>query len=229
MSIELLSYTHCWYQHVCDRAAGGCGEHCVKFRAMRSLLADSNLPMHLCFPPPLVAPPEDLNAYQRLKEIKDDIENWVRGGKNLYIYSKNYGNGKTAWAAKLLFAYFDKVWRRCSFEPRGVFMPLPELFERERLRMEKQDDSFMRIRKALVTAPLVVWDGIGQARLTDYRYDMMTYFISAREDAGKANIYTGNLDSSQICEWAGGSLAHRICQLSEVVQFTAEGARNNNG
>ena len=40
---------------------------------------------------------EDYAAFSRLKEIKNNINDFVKNGKNILIYSKNTGNGKTEW------------------------------------------------------------------------------------------------------------------------------------
>ena len=40
----------------------------------------------------------DLEAFNKLKNIEEHIDQFVSGGNNLYLHSTTCGNGKTAWA-----------------------------------------------------------------------------------------------------------------------------------
>jgi DNA replication protein DnaC len=170
------------------------------------------------FPQSLYAD-KDLPAFRQLKAIKDDIKNWVKEGNSLYLYSKSFGNGKTSWAVKLMLAYFNQIWRGNCFRTRGIFISVPEFFDRERLRMNNQDEEFIRIRDSLLDADLVIWDDVSIVKMTEYNSATFFNFVDARVLSGKANIFTGNLDQEKLKEFVGGRWASRIWNTSQVIEF----------
>ena len=58
----------------------------------------------------------DLENFEYLTTIETNVENFVAQGGNLYIHSKNTGNGKTSWALRLVQTYFEKIWLKASIE-----------------------------------------------------------------------------------------------------------------
>ena len=44
----------------------------------------------------------DKKKYEYLAHVKQNIEDFIKQGCSLYIYSRYPGNGKTSWAIKLL-------------------------------------------------------------------------------------------------------------------------------
>ena len=222
--MNTLKQKDCWYREVCSEAPHGCTATCVRFAEMLNLMQMSNLPKYMWFPQSLYAD-RDLAAFRQLKTIKDDIKNWVKGGNSLYLYSRSFGNGKTSWAVKLMLAYFNQIWRGNCFRTRGIFISVPEFFDRERLRMNNQDDEFIRIRDSLLDADLVIWDDVSVVKMTDYASATFFNFIDARVLSGKANIFTGNLNQEKLQEFVGGRLASRIWNTSQVIEFVDEDKR----
>ena len=51
--------------------------------------------------------------------------NFVKNGENLYIFSKNFENGKAIWAIKLMQNYFNQIWAGNGFTQRGLFIHVP--------------------------------------------------------------------------------------------------------
>lgn len=216
--METLKQKDCWYRDVCSEAPKGCTATCVRFAEMLYLMQRSNLPKYRWFPEPLYAD-KDLNAFRELKAIKDNIKNWVKEGNSLYLYSESYGNGKTSWAVKLMLAYFNQIWRGNCFRTRGIFISVPEFFDRERMRISNQDEEFTRIRDSLIDADLVIWDDVSCVRMTDYNASIFFNFIEARIMSGKANIFTGNLGPQRLEEFIGRRLTSRIWNASQVIEF----------
>ena len=216
--MHTLKHEQCWYREVCSEAPSGCTATCVRFAEMLNLMQTSNLPKYMWFPVTLYAN-KDIEAFRELKAIKDEIKNWVQEGNNLYLYSRSFGNGKTSWAVKLMLAYFNQIWRGNCFRTRGIFISVPEFFDRERLRMSNQDEEFIRIRDSLLEADLVIWDDVSVVRMTEYNIATFFNFVDARVLSGKANIFTGNLDHEKLTEFVGGRLASRIWNTSHVVKF----------
>ena len=174
--METINQKDCWYREVCSQAPDGCTATCVRFAEMLNLMQMSNLPKYRWFPEPLYAD-KDLPAFRELKAIKDDIKNWVKEGNSLYLYSEHYGNGKTSWAVKLMLSYFNQIWRGNCFRTRGIFISVPEFFDRERMRIGNQDDDFTRIRDSLLDTDLVIWDDVSCVRMTDYNASIFFNFI----------------------------------------------------
>ena len=222
--METLNQKDCWYREVCSQAPHGCTVTCVRFAEMLNLMQMSNLPKYRWFPEPLYAD-KDLKAFRDLKVIKGDIKNWVKEGNSLYLYSKSYGNGKTSWAIKLMLAYFNQIWKGNCFRTRGIFISVPELFDRERMRIGNQDEDFMRIRDSLLSADLVIWDDLSSVNMTEYNAAVFFNLIDARIMSRKSNIFTGNLSKDRLVEFMGERLASRIWNASQVVEFVGNDKR----
>lgn len=191
---------------------------------MSNLVELSNIPEYRWYPEPLTAD-VDIEVFRELKAIKDDIKNWVQEGHNLYLYSPRFGNGKTSWAIKLMLAYFHQIWRGNAFRCRGIFISVPEFFDRERQLINNRDEEFVRIRQDLITCDMVIWDDISSVKMTDYTSATFLNFLDARVLSRRCNVFTGNLDQSRIVELMGGRLASRIWNTSTVLQFKGQDKR----
>lgn len=214
----------CWYLNVCPLAPDKCGPTCVRFAEMLNLVKMSNIPEFRWVPAQLKAD-VDIEQFRRLKAIKDDIKDWVQSGNNLYLYSETFGNGKTSWAVKLMLAYFNQIWQGNCFRTRGIFISVPEFFDRERLRMNNEDEEFKRIRNDLLKCDMVIWDDVSSVKMTDYSSATFFNFIDARILSRKCNIFTGNLGQGRLEEFLGGRLSSRIWNTSTIIQFRGEDKR----
>lgn len=214
----------CWYSEVCPLAPETCGPTCVRFAEMLNLVEMSNIPEYRWVPAQLKAD-VDIEQFRELKKIKDRIKDWVQEGNNLYLYSDTFGNGKTSWAVKLMLAYFNQIWKGNCFRTRGVFISVPEFFDRERLRINNEDEEFKRIRNDLLKVDLVIWDDVSSVKMTDYSSATFLNFIDARVMSKKSNIFTGNLSRERLEEFLGGRLSSRICNTSRIIQFNGEDKR----
>ena len=215
----------CWYEDVCGVKGDSCGPTCVRYAEMLNLFQMSNIPRYRWYPERLVPGKGDRESFVYLRDVKNDIKNWVQGGNNLYLFSDTFGNGKTSWAVKLMSAYFNQVWRGNCFKTRGIFISVPEFFDRERLRMDNQDEDFKRIRQSLIECDLVIWDDVSSVKMTDYASATFFNFVDARVIAHRANIFTGNLGEERLKDFVGGRLASRIWNTSEIVELVGEDRR----
>lgn len=215
----------CWYEDVCGVKGDSCGPTCVRYAEMLNLFQMSNIPRYRWYPEKLVPGKGDRESFVYLRDIKNDIKNWVQSGNNLYLFSDTFGNGKTSWAVKLMSAYFNQVWRGNCFKTRGIFISVPEFFDRERLRMDNQDEDFKRIRQSLIECDLVIWDDVSSVKMTDYASATFFNFVDARVIAHRANIFTGNLGEERLKDFVGGRLASRIWNTSDIIEFVGEDRR----
>ena len=212
----------CIYSKVCTLTdTDKCGMDCFRYNQMKKLLDYSNLPKHLQTTFNMVAPTEDVQAWEKLRKYKNNILKNVQQGKNLYIYSPFCGNGKTTWGVRMLLSYLNEVWSQPVLRPRAIYMPVSELFDRERETIEHPDDSYFTLRTELFRADLVVWDDLGSTRVTDFNALTLLNIIDTREARGLSNVYTSNIGGAKVSELYGVRLGSRIWENSYKVKFSS--------
>lgn len=210
----------CWYKGVCEECVGE--DRCIKYTRMRLMMANSNIPVAKRVPIHLNIPKVDKTAYERLKDIRNNIYNFVYDGKSLYITSEIVGNGKTSSALKLLMGYFDELLDDDRYDdtPVGIFIHVPTLLVKLK-DFKTTDYEFEKLKKDLMTADLVVWDDIASTDMSAYDLSQLTVFIDNRIMNELSNIYTGNIISREDMSSAlGARLTSRIWNSkTEVVEF----------
>lgn len=212
-----LNRSSCWYSGVCQLEDINCTEHCLRYDEMSYLMTNSDIPRARQTPVSLIPSEEDYDAFCRLKEIKDNIVDFVDKGSNLFISSKHTGNGKTSWAIKIMLKYFDSVWAGNGFRVRGVFVNVPTLLSKLK---DFNNPSLQEYKNKLLAADLVIWDDIASSGISNYDYNQLLIFIDNRLLEGKANIFTSNVsDMSKFKELMGEKLASRVYLSSEIVEF----------
>lgn len=219
----------CWYKKVCNQAIDACSRDvcasCIRYLEMKHLMDSSGIPKIRQYPTALVPDDIDYDAFCKLAEIKDEIEQVVHDGEfNLYICSNNPGNGKTTWAIKLLMKYFDSVWAGNGFRTRGLFVNVPTLL----LQLKDFNNPLSEeYKNNILNADLVIFDDIAVSGISQYDYNNLLMYIDNRMLNGKANIYTSNKVSKQALESVIGSrLASRIWETSTVIEFRGKDRRN---
>lgn len=185
----------CWYKEVCV-ADVDCNM-CTRFQEMQYLMENSNLPKNKQKPIALTAPKCDLQAFNRLNEIKANMVDFVESGSNLYITSHNTGNGKTSWAIKLMLKYFDEIWAGNGFNVRAIFIHVPTFIIKSK-DFKNTDNEFEELKKKLLNVDLVVWDDLASTNLTSFDFTQLLAYIDYRTLNELSNIYTGNCDSKEI-------------------------------
>lgn len=213
-------YSNCWYESVCQKFGDNCQNMCVRYKEMRYLMDNSNLPPKKQQPQHLEAPDCDFDAYCRLADIKDDIVNFVEDGRSLYITSSHTGNGKTTWAIKLMHKYFDQIWGGNGFKPRAIFIHIPTFLGKCK-DFNTKDPEFERLKQLLYTVDLVVWDDIGCLGMSAYDATQLIMPLDARSNAGLSNIYTGNITTLDgLSKAIGSKMASRVFSKdTEVIIF----------
>lgn len=179
----------------------------------------SGLPKNRQYKQQLIPPEQDFKAFVELQTIKEGIVDFVENGHNLYICSRNFGNGKTTWAVKLLQQYFNEVWAGNGFRVRGVFIHVPTFLFKIRDSISNKDAGFEKLRSNIVDADIVVWDDIAATKLSDYDHANLLTYIDQRTFAGKTNIYTGNLVDNSIFAALGNRLASRVYNESRIIEL----------
>lgn len=210
----------CWYKEVCRNDCNTC----VKYSVIKSLMKLSGISESLHHPIALNCGDEDIKQFKRLQEIKDDVDGFVEDGGNLFICSKHTGNGKTSWAIKIMYKLFELEWDVWGpIEPLGMFLYVPEFLTSLKHFNNPLSDTYLENVKK---APLVIWDDLGAGKISDYDYTQMLVYLNARQQAGRANIFTSNyVTGDELAEYVGGRIASRIYNSSEIIELKGRDKR----
>jgi len=202
---------NCLYKEVCDLE---CSDSCIRYIEMRARQNIITLVPDDC----------DYSVFCTLADIKSDIKAFVEGGDNLYLVSKNTGNGKTTWAIKLMLKYFDEVWAGNGLRCRGLFIHVPTFLLKCK-DFDNKDPEFNDMKSNLLLVDLVVWDDIGSTGMSNYDLSQLLMYIDQRILAGKSNIFTGNLMYSDLEKSLGSRLASRIWNTSSIAELKGKDKR----
>lgn len=218
----------CWYRKICDLSK--CNDiFCIRHYKMDALTHLATMEGKQKYAIPLQPANVDIEAYKRLRDIKNNISKFVAEGNNLLIYSKNTGNGKTEWAKKLILSWFDNIWSTSDFVCRGLFISLPRLVASMKENISKPNEYYQYVNENLLTADIVVWDEINYKEWTPYEQDFMLNIISQRISFGKSNIYTTNYRLDDVEKKLGSRLSSRIIGCSEKIEFNGSDKRGWGG
>ena len=169
---------------------------------------------------------KDRPSFVRMKEIENNIEDFVNKGESLYIHSPITGNGKTAWSVRLLMSYIFHIWYKSDMSCRALFINVPRLFIALKDNISRPSEYIKHIKENVLTADIVVWDEIGTKATTEFESENLFNFINARIDAGKSNIYTSNASKRELSELLGKRLYSRIVTQSEEIELYGRDKRN---
>jgi len=216
----------CWYTSACGKyESPECNASCIRYMEMDFLMQNSGIPRNKQYSVLLTPSKKDVQAFVTLKEIKDDIIAFVENGESVYIYSHNFGNGKTTWAIKLMQKYFDKIWAGNGFRCRGIFIHVPTFLTKIKEGISRKDEDFETLKSRLTTVDLVIWDDIAATKLGDFDHANLLTYIDQRKLNQLSNIYTGNLHQNELQEALGNRLASRVWNDSTPVKFVGADRR----
>ena len=212
----------CAFKEVCTKVPCE-GASCIRFLEYHKLLELSKIPKAYIPYKELEAPDKDWDAYDRLREIQDNILDFVNEGKSIYLWSKNCGNAKTTWATKLLKAYFGKVWAGNAFRRRGYFIHVPSFLQRLKDNISERND-ILEIKEAIRTSDMVVWDDLAVKAVSEYELEVLLSLLDERISSGKSNIVTGNSNRQTMEAMLGKRITSRIFS-SVVIEFKGKDMR----
>lgn len=217
-----MNIQNCWYKRICTEQ---CSKNCIRYKLMYSLFKQSNLPEALWNYRELICHEKDLQVYKKLQAKSDAILNFIETGNNLYIYSENCGNGKTTWAIRLMYSYFDKIWHKSCFDCKALFVSVPKFLYNCKRSISQDIKDFEELCNLISEVDLVIWDDIGEMKASDYEHQILFQYIDDRINSKKSNIYTSNKNKGQLEDVLGVRLASRIYNCSECVEFLEEDKR----
>ena len=174
---------------------------------------------------PIKLKPEtcDIEAFNKLSDIRRDIDEYVDNGNNLYLCSKYTGNGKTSWAIKMLQSYFNLRCEGNYENLLGMFVSTPQLL----LKLKDFSNPVSSVfKQRLASVDIVVWDDIAVSGMSTYDYTQLFTYIDGRLLSEKSNIFTSNCSTREELEKiVGNKLASRIWDTSYVVTLFGKDRR----
>lgn len=174
----------------------------------------------------------DIEAFDRLTNIREKLDIFVADAHNLIICGKNLGCGKTEWALKLMLTYVENNADRLRFFDEHdevtvnacVFcQTVPFLVEMKQFGNNKDS---MKLYSKLSTTELAVFDDISAVPMSNYDYNILYALVEKRLFAGLSTIYTTNATSKEELEKEiGPRLAERIWKTSKIIELKGRGYR----
>lgn len=168
----------------------------------------------------------DEQSFIRLSEIEKDIVNYVNNGKNLYIYSKIAGNGKSSWSFRLLRSYIEKSWFKKDLKPIVLFVSVPKFLLELKANISQKSEYAEHILANIKDCDLVVWDDIGSKNGTEFEVSHLLSIIDDRISNKKSNIYTSNLNREELHQLLGDRVYSRVYNYSECIEFFGRDKRS---
>lgn len=211
----MSSCKYCDYNEQCNKSF--CMQRFKKDQLYKYTLLTENQRKHLPLHPD--ADGTDLEQFKQLKEIQDNILDFINEGKNLYIHSEISGNGKSSWSIRMIQTYIDKIWYKSPIECKALFINVPKFFLDLKDSLYNPDSYIHEVKDNILKADLVVWDEIGTKMLTDFEHEHLLSLINSRLDLGKSNIYTSNLNPKELEKKIGSRLYSRVVNNSIDIEL----------
>lgn len=210
------SNSDCWYINTCEDDC----DRCNIYVQMKYQFDNSGLPKAQYQPITLSIFEDnkvDKPAFKRLSNIRKNIVDFVDNHNNLYICSKNVGNGKTSWAIKMLQTYFHYTAEGNYENLKGMFVSTTDLL----LKLKDFNNPLSKKYKDnLESVDLVIWDDIAVNGISQYDFTQLYNIINNRLLAKKSNIFTSNQTTLEgLTKIIGSRLASRIYNTSEIIEF----------
>lgn len=175
---------------------------------------DSDIPENLMFADIKLKPEKgnllDKEAFDQLKKIQDNIDEFVEKGLNLFIGGRVTGTGKTSWGIKLLKQY---IYNNPDFiNPTVVYVSVPEFINYlSRVRFDKSyTDELNKYINKLKRCDLLLFDDIGFKPFDDYTQEVMYNITNFRANYKQysSTIYTSNKMGDDLLRIVGGELLY---------------------
>lgn len=133
----------CYASDYCQKDKSSCSDVCGGYRVLRALYNLSRIPERYRYT--IALKPEngeDLEAFTKLDNYKNDVLSMVDEGRGLYIWGKSTGNGKTSWACKIMSYFFRKIAFNTGLENEGLYIFLPTFLEDLRDNYDNKDKTY---------------------------------------------------------------------------------------
>lgn len=212
---------NCWLKNNCKQLHCDDPNGCMILYKLDFLYNQANVPLKLREPLILKVDADgtDLEEFKQLKQIQDNVLEFINNGDQLLIHSKGCGNGKSSWALRLLQTYFNKIWLRADLNCKALFINVPHFLLALKDNISTKNEYIQHIKDNVLTCDLVIWDDIGTKNSTSFESENLLSMIEGRILNNKANIFTSNLNDQELHDALGDRLASRICNLGYNITF----------
>lgn len=212
----------CLLKNACKYAdTEECNPNCIIHKEFYYLLESSNVPKNYWENKLLYPSEQDLAAFETLKEIKEDIDEFVKSGRFLYIYG-NSGNGKTSQAIKILKSFLAQRCVGNRFEDLALFYYFPNLVIQSKKFENKEEVN--AIMEAVTTRELLVLDDIATTtKVSEYDMFVLNTIINSRYSNKLSTILTSNVEPDKLNRFYDARIIDRI--LSDIVIHISGGSR----
>lgn len=223
----MIDTSQCWVRDRCKKAASCNNDFCIKLFKIDELcnlamLTDEQRKKKRLW---LDGNGVDKDAFTFLKSVEENVEKFVEAGDSLYIYSYITGNGKTAWALRILNSYLEHIWYKSDIVCRALFVNVPRFLISLKDNISNYNDYYNHVKDNILTADLVVFDEVGAKVATNFEVEHLLSIINARVDAKKSNIYTSNLGPEELRKAVGDRMYSRIINTSTEICFRGSDKR----
>lgn len=161
----------------------------------------------------------DKEEFVHLSEIDKNIEEFVKRGENLYIHSRQCGNGKSSWALRMAIDYLNCIVEKTSLTCKVLYLNVPDYLMELKSNINEKSDFVYYVKKNIDKANLVIFDDIGTKSATQFEADALQTIIDRRLANKKSNIYTSNLSDDELHSVLGDRLASRIVNNSVNIEL----------
>ena len=226
----MIDVKDCWLKDNCKRLHCNDEKGCLILFKLDYLYNEANIPLRLRKNMSLRTDADgtDLEEFKRLRDIQDNIFDFIANGHQLYIHSRQAGNGKTSWALRLVQTYFNKIWLRTDLKCRALFINVPLFLLKLKDSISNKSDYIEHIKENVYDCDLVIWDDIGTKNSTVYEGENLLSIIESRISSGKSNIFTSNLNDKELHDALGDRLASRICNTGYNIELRGGDKRGLN-
>ncbi len=218
---------NCWLKNRCNHK--DCSNFCMRYFKLNTLYEKALIPLnnrkHI-----VLRVDDDGNddvAFTTLKNIENNVLDFVNSGSNLFIHSDITGNGKSSWALRMVESYFDKIWIKSDLKCRALFISVPRFLLELKSNISEKSEYIQHINNCVLDCDLVIWDDIATKLGTEFELSHLLSIIDTRIANGKSNIYTSNLSGVNLCKALGDRLYSRIVNYSTYdIELVGKDKRN---
>lgn len=217
---------NCWAESYCRGYPMKCGSDCVGWIQLSTVYHLSHMPVRYQRGVTLTLLADDQSqrdrdSYLYLKNWMLDVVKNVEDGRGLYIVSRHKGNGKTAWACKIMNEYFRHVALHNNMRCRGLFVNVPSFLQELRDSMDSPSDDVDAKVDAIMRADMVIWDDIGTENPTSWVRERLYGYINHRYSNSLTQIFTSNVMLEELAHerFMGERIASRIAGQCDIIEF----------
>ena len=109
---------------------------------------------------------------------------------------------------------------------KALFINVPKYLLAIKDNISQYNEYANAVKENALISDLVIWDDIGTKSATSFEHENLFSIIDYRLIENKSNIYTSNLNPTELCEAVGDRLYSRIINYSTVLEFKGADKRS---